>query len=128
MGEIARGADGRRLFTPEFKKQQIDRVLRGDLTLSELTRELVVSASVARLAIAFGVLSLEFYSIEQTPQATIAIGKEIVKALRRQGFRPDWDRTAPKNFILVPMDWKRRRHSVGRGIVQRPSQMSPVEG
>ncbi len=48
MGEIARGADGRRLFTPEFKKQQIDRVLRGDLTLSELTRELDVSASVVR--------------------------------------------------------------------------------
>jgi transposase len=48
MGEIARGADGRRLFTPEFKKQQIDRVLRGELTLAELTRELDVSASVTR--------------------------------------------------------------------------------
>lgn len=48
MGEIARGADGRRLFTPEFKKQQIDRVLRGELTLAELTRELDVSPSVVR--------------------------------------------------------------------------------
>ncbi len=46
MGEIARGADGRRLFTPEFKKQQIDRVLRGELTVAELTRELDVSPSV----------------------------------------------------------------------------------
>jgi hypothetical protein len=26
MGEIARGADGHRLFTPEFKKQQIGRL------------------------------------------------------------------------------------------------------
>jgi transposase-like protein len=48
MGEVARGADGRRLFTPEFKKQQIDRVLRGEITLSELTRELDVSPSVTR--------------------------------------------------------------------------------
>jgi transposase len=48
MGEVARGADGRRLFTPEFKKQQIDRVLRGEVTLAELTRELDVSPSVTR--------------------------------------------------------------------------------
>lgn len=48
MGEVARGADGRRLFTPEFKKQQIDRVLRGEITLPELTRELDVSPSVTR--------------------------------------------------------------------------------
>ena len=48
MGEIARGADGRRLFTPEFKKQQISRVLRGEVTLAALTRELDVSPSVVR--------------------------------------------------------------------------------
>ena len=48
MGEIARGADGRRLFTPEFKKQQIERVLRAEITLAELTRELDVSPSVVR--------------------------------------------------------------------------------
>ena len=48
MGKMARGADGRRLFTPAFKKQQIDRVLRGELTLAELTRELDVSPSVTR--------------------------------------------------------------------------------
>jgi transposase len=48
MGEVARGADGRRLFTPEFKKQQIERVVRGELTLAELTRELDVSPSVTR--------------------------------------------------------------------------------
>ena len=48
MGEVARGADGRRLFTPEFKRQQIDRVLRGELTLAEVTRELDVSPSVTR--------------------------------------------------------------------------------
>lgn len=56
MGEVARGADGRRLLTPEFKKQQIERVVRGELTLAELTRELDVSPSVT-------------WSLEATPGA-----------------------------------------------------------
>jgi transposase len=48
MGEIARGADGRRLFTPEFKKAQIGRVIRGEVTQAELCRELDVESSVVR--------------------------------------------------------------------------------
>lgn len=46
MGEIRRGSDGRRLFTTEFKKEQIGRVLRGEVTLAELARELDVYPSV----------------------------------------------------------------------------------
>lgn len=37
----ARKADGRRIYTPQFKRQQISRVLRGELT--ELGRELGVA-------------------------------------------------------------------------------------
>ena len=48
MGEFRRGCDGRRLFTTEFKREQISRVLRGELTLAELARELDVHASVVR--------------------------------------------------------------------------------
>ena len=48
MGEIARGSDGRRLFTLEFKKAQIGRVLGGEVTQAELCRELDVEASVVR--------------------------------------------------------------------------------
>jgi transposase len=43
MESIPRGSDGRRLFTAEFKRQQIDRVLKGELTAAELSRELGVS-------------------------------------------------------------------------------------
>ncbi len=43
-----RGADGRRLFTAEFKREQLGRVLRGEVTLAELSRELQVSPSVVR--------------------------------------------------------------------------------
>jgi transposase-like protein len=43
-----RGLDGRRIFTADFKREQIERVLRGSVTLSELSRELSVSPSVVR--------------------------------------------------------------------------------
>jgi len=48
MGEIARGSDGRRLFRPEFKKAPIARVIGGEVTQSELCRELDVDSSVVR--------------------------------------------------------------------------------
>ena len=77
MGEIARGADGRRLFTPEFKKQQIDRVLRGEITLAELTRELDVSSSVTRRWKRL---------FEQGSSAAVSANEEVVSArlLRRR--------------------------------------------
>ena len=43
-----RGSDGRRVFTADFKREQIERVLRGSITPSELSRELSVSPSVVR--------------------------------------------------------------------------------
>ena len=43
-----RGSDGRRVVTADFKREQIERVLRGRITLSELSRELSVSPSVVR--------------------------------------------------------------------------------
>ncbi len=43
MEPIARKSDGRRIFTPEFKRQQVERLVRGELTLSELSRELQIS-------------------------------------------------------------------------------------
>ena len=54
MENVAKGSDGRRLFTAEFKREQVDRILRGEVTASELSRELGVArsptASVCRLA------------------------------------------------------------------------------
>ncbi len=43
-----RGSDGRRIFTAQFKQEQIARVAREELTLAELARELAVSPSVVR--------------------------------------------------------------------------------
>lgn len=46
MARIPRKADGRRIFTAEFKRKQIDRVWEGELTLAELSRELGIARSL----------------------------------------------------------------------------------
>jgi transposase-like protein len=46
MATIARKSDGRRIFTDEFKKKQIDRVWGGELTLAELSRKLGIARSL----------------------------------------------------------------------------------
>lgn len=46
MANIARKSDGRRIFTDEFKRTQIGRVLRGELTVAELSRKLGIARSL----------------------------------------------------------------------------------
>ena len=48
MDSVPRGSDGRRLFTAEFKRQQIDRILKGELTAAELSRELGIARSLVQ--------------------------------------------------------------------------------
>ena len=48
MGEFPRKADGRRVFSPEFKRETVQRVLNGEKTIAELTRELDISPTVIR--------------------------------------------------------------------------------
>ena len=43
MKRIARKSDGRRIYTAEFKREQIARVLRGDVTIAELGRKLGIA-------------------------------------------------------------------------------------
>ena len=46
MTVIARKSDGRRIFTAGYKREQIGRVLRGDLTLAGLSRKLGIARGV----------------------------------------------------------------------------------
>jgi transposase-like protein len=46
MTRITRKSDGRRIFPDAFKSQQIGRVLRGELTLAELSRQLGIARSL----------------------------------------------------------------------------------
>ena len=46
MEKHRRATDGRRLFTAEFKREQLARVERQEVTLAELARDLSISPSV----------------------------------------------------------------------------------
>ena len=46
MTRIPRKSDGRRIFTDAFKRKQIGRVLRGELTIAELGRKLTIAPSL----------------------------------------------------------------------------------
>ena len=48
MERFRRAANGKRLFTTEFKREQVGRVVRGEVTMAELSRELEVSPSLVR--------------------------------------------------------------------------------
>src|SRR5213592_3696224 len=48
MGEHRRKADGRRVFSTEFKRTAVQRILTGEKTLAELSRELDISPGVIR--------------------------------------------------------------------------------
>ena len=46
MEHGSRGSNGRRAYTAEFKREQVNRILRGEVTLAELSRELGISRSL----------------------------------------------------------------------------------
>jgi transposase-like protein len=46
MPRIARKSDGRRIFSAEFKREQIGYVLRGEMTVAELSRKLRIAPSL----------------------------------------------------------------------------------
>ncbi len=48
MGDHPRKADGRRVFGAEFKRTTIQRILTGEKTVAELSRELDIGPSVIR--------------------------------------------------------------------------------
>lgn len=48
MESHRRAADGRRMFTPQFKQEQLARIERQEVTGAELARELSVSAQLVR--------------------------------------------------------------------------------
>jgi len=46
MSRIARKSDGRRIFTDAFKREQLGRVWRGELSVAELGRKLGIARSL----------------------------------------------------------------------------------
>ena len=48
MGNHPRKADGRRVFSAEFKRTTVQRIVAGEKTVAELSRELDIAPSVIR--------------------------------------------------------------------------------
>jgi transposase len=48
MGAVPRKSDGRRVFSTEFKRTAVQRILTGEKTVAELSRELDIAPSVIR--------------------------------------------------------------------------------
>jgi transposase len=48
MGNVPRKADGRRVFNVDFKRTTVQRILTGEKTIAELSRELDIAPSVIR--------------------------------------------------------------------------------
>lgn len=48
MGEFPRKADGRRIFTPEFKRRCVEQMTRGEKTLADICREYDILPDVVR--------------------------------------------------------------------------------
>jgi transposase-like protein len=46
MASIKRKSDGRRIFTDQYKREQIGYILRGELTIAELGRKLGIARSL----------------------------------------------------------------------------------
>ena len=68
---IARGSDGRRLFTAEYKREQIGRIQRGEVSLSELSRELGISRTL---------LSRWKHLLEHGAETAVGAGEAVVPA------------------------------------------------
>ena len=48
MGNVPRKSDGRRVFNVDFKRTTVQRILTGEKTIAELSRELDIAPSVIR--------------------------------------------------------------------------------
>ena len=71
MENVPRGSDGRRLFSPEFKREQVARLQRGEVTLTELSRELGISRSV---------LQRWRHLVSQGSETAVAANEDVVPA------------------------------------------------
>jgi len=71
METHARASDGRQRFTAEFKREQMSRVSRGEVTLAELSREIDVSPSVVRRW---------KHLVDRGSQTAVAANEEVVPA------------------------------------------------
>jgi transposase len=81
-----RKADGRRVFTPQFKQEQVARLGRQELTVSELARELAVAPQLIkqwqRLS-ADGSAAAVTANEEVVPASELRVAQQRIRELER---------------------------------------------
>lgn len=73
MGDFPRKADGRRVFSVEFKRGTVGRIVSGEKTLAELSRELDILPAVLRNWMRL---------VERGGTTAVAAGEDVVPASR----------------------------------------------
>lgn len=73
MGDFPRKADGRRVFSVEFKRETVGRIVSGEKTLAELSRELDILPAVLRNWMRL---------VERGGTTAVAAGEDVVPASR----------------------------------------------
>ena len=106
MGEHRRKADGRRVFTTEFKRATVQRIVTGEKTVAELTRELDVAPSVIGSWKRFA---------EAGATTVVQASNDVVPVnqLRERGLRQDPDRAGAGSQDHRGRDPPRARVSLG---------------
>jgi transposase len=139
MGEYRRKADGRRVFSTEFKRETVQRIVTGEKTLAELSRELDIAPSVIRSwkrfaesgattavqanedVVPTSQLREAYAKIRELERALgrktmeveiLRTAQEIVKKLRRCAESPRGDPLTPHRHLPGPAD--RAAHGVLR--------------
>jgi transposase len=86
MDGVGRRADGRRVFTAEFKRAQIGRIERGEITAAELARELDVQPGLIRrwkYLIAHGSELAASVNEEVVPASQLRSAEQRIRELER---------------------------------------------
>lgn len=73
MGDFPRKADGRRIFSVDFKRETVERITSGERTLAELSRELEIAPAVLRNWMRL---------VERGGTTAVAAGEEVVPISR----------------------------------------------
>jgi transposase len=113
MGDFPRKADGRRVFSPEFKRETVQRILSGEKTIAELSREFDVSPTVIRhwkrryeSGAATAVKANEDVVPASELQAALARIRELERALGRKTMENEILRAAQE--VVKKSPWLRK--------------------
>jgi transposase-like protein len=113
MAEFARKANGRRVFTVDFKRETVARIVSGEKTLAELSRELGISPSVLRNWMRL---------VERGGTTAVAAGEDVVPARRAASIGV----LKTPRFLYQILSVTKKRASHGYRRTHRNHQTSPV--